>query len=62
VFVRVTISPGEQHDATLFISFSKPCKVLLLMLDFPEYVFYNETSYTVDISHKPKKRTNKYGL
>lgn len=25
-FSRVNISPGPDHDATLFISFSKPCK------------------------------------
>lgn len=43
-FVRVNISPGQDDDATLFITFTHPSKVFRLKnIVYPEYVFFNNT-------------------
>ena len=44
LFVRVNISPGPSNDATLYVSFTKPY--------FPEYVFYNQTDFAIQVQHK----------
>jgi len=61
VFIRVNISPGPENEATLFVSFTKPCKYFpfTLNLDYPEYVFYNQTSFNLRVQHNPSK-TERY--
>ena len=45
-FVRITVSPGEEHTATLFVVLTRPIS--------PEFVFYNHTIYPFSFFHKGK--------
>lgn len=44
----MTITYGNEHDGTLYISITKP--------NFPEFIFYNAISEKVSVKHKDSKR------
>lgn len=46
LFARVTITPGPEHEGTLFVTFNRAY--------YPEYVFYNKTEYKLTLQHRPE--------
>ena len=55
-FVRVTISPSPENDATIFITFSYPSNlpniIFISFIVYPEYLMYNDTDFKLRVQHR----------